>query len=315
MDTERKMIGVDGGGTKTEFILFTEKGKILDRILLGACNPNTVGLETAMEILNSGIEQLLQQAPDSCGVFVGAAGLDSGDYTEQVQSYLRKQHPALQIRCENDIYNVMASGSDPENCIAVICGTGMAVYANKQGKVKRYGGRGYLLDKGGSGYHIGRDAVCAAMDAEDGKTEHNLLSHLVEEKIGGTVWENIEQIYGNNQSYTASFAPCVFEAYEHGDQTAEEILKKNAEKLAQLINLAANECGIEKNVVASGSIVVKKENFRTLLKERMKQGLELEVPEEPPVFGACVMCCRLCGAEAEEVKKNFNAEYSRCSRE
>lgn len=35
------MIGVDGGGTKTQFMLFTEDGNILDTIKLDACNPDT----------------------------------------------------------------------------------------------------------------------------------------------------------------------------------------------------------------------------------------------------------------------------------
>lgn len=89
-------------------------------------------------------------------------------------------------------------------------------YANQNGNLKHFGGRGYLLDKGGSGYHIGRDAICAAQDARDGIGEHTILTDLVEEKLGNTVWESIQDIYSKNQSYIASFTPCVFLAYEMG---------------------------------------------------------------------------------------------------
>jgi transcriptional regulator with XRE-family HTH domain len=38
------MIAVDGGGTKTEFIMFSEDGVILEHLKLGGCNPNSVGI-------------------------------------------------------------------------------------------------------------------------------------------------------------------------------------------------------------------------------------------------------------------------------
>ena len=34
-DSEKMMIGIDGGGTQTEFVLFSESGRVLNRIVLG----------------------------------------------------------------------------------------------------------------------------------------------------------------------------------------------------------------------------------------------------------------------------------------
>ena len=42
---EQLLIGIDGGGTKTEFVLFTEHGRILRRVKLSCSNPNDIGLE------------------------------------------------------------------------------------------------------------------------------------------------------------------------------------------------------------------------------------------------------------------------------
>lgn len=58
-------------------------------------------------------------------------------------------------------------------------------------------------------------------------------------------------IYSKNQSYIASFTPCVFLAYENGDKIAEQILKNNAACLAELINFAVDHYDIGKYVVAS----------------------------------------------------------------
>lgn len=306
---ERMMIGVDGGGTKTEFVLFTESGKIKNRVVLSGCNPNTVGLQNAIEILKVGIDTLLKISGRVCGIFIGAAGLDSGNNTEQIKKRLHEIYPNIKIQCENDIFNVIACGKNLEKCVAAICGTGMIIYANQNGQLKHFGGCGYLLDKGGSGYHIGRDAICATQDARDGISEHSILADFVEEKLGGTVWDNIQDIYRKGQAYIASFAPCVFRAYEHGDAVAEQILENNVRNLAELINFAINHCNVGKYVVASGSILREKKSFQEMLKGMLEKDAELDIPNYPPVYGACIMCCKLCGIDAKKIENTFMDSY------
>ena len=133
----------------------------MNRIVLGGSNPNTVGMENAINILQLGIDTLLRIKGKISGIFVGAAGLDSGNNTSKIKKMLKEKYPKVKIRCENDVFNVIACGKNLDQCVAAICGTGMIVYANRNGNLKHFGGRGYLLDKGGSGFHIGRDAICA----------------------------------------------------------------------------------------------------------------------------------------------------------
>lgn len=306
---ERMMIGIDGGGTKTEFVLFSENGRILNRIALGGCNPNTVGIENAMDILKLGIDTFLKIEGKVSGIFVGAAGLDSGNNTLKIKAMLKEKYPNVKIQCENDIFNVIACGKNLEKCTAAICGTGMIVYANQNGKLRRFGGRGYLLDEGGSGYDIGRDAICAALDEREGLGKHSILTDLVEEKLGNTVWESIQDIYSKNQPYIASFAPCVFKAYENGDDIAKQILERNAKRLALLINFAVNNCDVGKYVVASGGIIKEKASFREMVKNSLDADIELDIPNYPPVYGACIMCCRLCGIDAKSLEERFMVSY------
>ena len=188
----------------------------------------------------------------------------------------------------------------------------MIVYANRNGNLKHFGGRGYLLDKGGSGFHIGRDAICAAQDARDGTGEHTILTDLVEDKIGNTVWESIQDIYSKNQSYIASFTPCVFLAYENGDKIAEQILKNNAGCVAELINFAVDHCDVGKYVVASGGILKQKPAFRVMLKEMLHPDIILDVPDYPPIYGACIMCCIMCGIDTKQVEEHFMMSYDSC---
>lgn len=256
-----------------------------------------------------GIDTLLGIEEDVSGIFSGISGLDPRS-SKELEQLLTAKYPTIKVQCKNDVFNVIASGSNPDQCIAAICGTGVAVYANDHGTLKRFGGRGYLLDEGGSGYHIGKDALCAVLDAEDGITEHSILIDFVQEKIGGNVWEQLQNLYKNDQSYISAFAPCVFKAYENGDETAARILEKNAEHLARLIHLASKNCTMQKHIIASGSIFTKNTIFSEILKTKLMCGLELEVSHQPPVYGACMMCCKLCGIDSSHLKETFMTYYN-----
>ena len=71
-------IGIDGGGTKTEFVLFTEQGHVVNRIGLEGSNANVCGLEKACEILKKGIDVLMSMDYEVRGIFGGLAGYASG---------------------------------------------------------------------------------------------------------------------------------------------------------------------------------------------------------------------------------------------
>lgn len=305
----KTMIGIDGGGTKTEFVLFTEKGDLVKRLVLEGCNPNTSGVPHAVNVLKKGIDILLEIASDIYGAFVGGSGFGSGLQGDQIEKELSSQYPNMLVRCKSDIYNIIACSSNPQKCIAAICGTGSVVYANENGRLRRFGGGGYLVDKGGSGYHIGRDALHHALYERDSIARTSLVTELVEQKLKTDVWSSIRDVYKQDQSFIASFAPTVFEAYVKGDEVAKEILEDNAECLATLIRHAVNQCDVSKTVIFSGSVVTKSRIFLEIIKRKLPSKLQIETLNVPQVYGACVMCCNLCGADKTELSKNFSSKY------
>ena len=303
---DRKLlIGVDGGGTKTEFVLFTDQGYVLKRVFRDGCNPNSVGQEEAIAVLKSGLEELLlsQSAPE--GIFVGAAGFASGNYGAAIRKALKRVYPNAKIACGTDILNVIGSATQQDSCIAAICGTGSVVYANENGKLHRLGGWGYLLDQGGSGFDIGRDTLAAALAQRDGIGEETLITSLVEQKLGTSPWGGIQEIYDGGASYIASFVPLLFEAVRQGDGIAQQILQRNAERLAMLINTAHDRYQCEDTVVIAGSVVTKNAEYLDCLKSLLHQNLTVIVPDKTPVFGACIQCCRLCGISPEGLFEHY----------
>lgn len=306
----RTMIAIDGGGSKTEFVLFDESGRILNRILLGGCNPNICGIKETTEILKSGIDILLGQSPNPLGMYIGCAGFGSGNNAYEIKERLRQYYPHIKISCKSDIYNVSASATDEEKCIAAICGTGIVVYVADSSLVKQYDGWGYLLDNGGSGFSIGRDVLRTALMEREGRKEKSLITPLCESKLGGNVYDKFTDIYTRDIGYIASFAPIAFEAYKNGDKLAEKILEKNSDVFAELINHAAKQYKDYNTVVISGSIITKSEIYLNLLKKKTNKKLKLVIPTHPQIFGACVKCAQMCGIPLDKLKKNFMKYYT-----
>jgi hypothetical protein len=102
----------------------------------------------------------------------------------------------------------------------------------------RIGGWGYLLDSGGGGYDIGRDALEAVLRAHDGRGEATALTEKITARLGGEAHTKITDIYREGKPYIASCAPDVFEAAREGDPVATAILRRNARKLAEYIEAA-----------------------------------------------------------------------------
>lgn len=304
----RVLVGVDGGSTKTEFILFREDGTLLKRTVLPGSNPNLHGLENSLSIFQQGLDSLLETGMELAGLYIGCAGFLSGGYGEKARQTLQKKYPRAQIGCSSDVMNIIACSSSSRRCIAAICGTGSVIYANANRNVHRLGGASYLLDKQGSGFDIGRDVLRVALLERDGIGEKSLITPMVEEKLDSTVWDAIHQIYKEGPAYIASFAPIAFAAYDMGDKAAGKILREHSGYLAEMIQAAARMYDCGKTVVLSGSIFSKVPAFLKMLKEQITMDLRIEVPTVPPVYGACVLACELCGMEmppAEEFEKQY----------
>ena len=52
-------LGIDGGGTKTEFVVINEQGAVLDRVMEPGCNPNDIGFQASFDRISGGIRDVL----------------------------------------------------------------------------------------------------------------------------------------------------------------------------------------------------------------------------------------------------------------
>ena len=309
-EQKKVMIGVDGGGTKTQFMLFTEDGNILDNIKLDACNPNTVGIQASIDVLTRGITTLMATNPNISGIFIGSAGFLLGNNSVQIMSALKKSFPHIKMDCASDMLNIAASALEDDSCcIAGICGTGSSILIKQYDKLTRLSGYGYLLSKSGSGYDIGRDALYAAMCDIDGYGESTALTPLIQAKLGKSISDIIDKVCKNNAAFTASLAQIVFECYRKGDNISTKIITENAKALAEVINVAHEKNPNITNAVISGGIITQNTDFAQLVRDYLTPGVNLIIPTCDPILGACMLCARMCNINTAGLLKKLQEHY------
>lgn len=302
-------VGIDGGGTKTEFVLFEENGTVHDVVFREGSNPNDRGVEQSIAVLTQGLEQLLR-GKTAGNIFAGIGGVSLPAYQKAITGQLTETFRTA-VAADTDAANVLSMGADPENSMAVICGTGSCVFVRKGSQRYRLGGWGYLLDQAGSAYDVGKDALRLTLSVEDGLEKPSLLSEKIEEELGGNVLANIGQVYQNGRPYIADLAKIVLQAAEENDPAAIQILSSNASRLGMLIRTAADRYGEPAQVVGAGSFL-KSDIFRLMVEQQA--GVTLYMPQLPPVYGACVEALRTVGISLDkDFYKNFADSYRRVS--
>ncbi len=279
-------LGIDGGGTKTELLLTDEEGNTLSHIKVGPTNPIDLGAEAAFGTLAEGITRVCEGIPYSAiYAYAGLAGGLSGDTNRLRECLERFCFANFGFGSDND--NIIAAGLKGEDGVSVIMGTGVCLWRIKDGTRFQVGGWGYLFDKGGSGYHLGREAAEAYYAAVDGSGKPTVLTQLLEQRCecGGKALLN--KLYAGGKRYIASLAPDVLEAADQGDEVASAIVTRNAQVMAELISVAARPFDDRVKVVLAGGIS-QHEGIFSQLKNYLPSDKEYQVERLScaPVMGA-----------------------------
>ena len=185
MSEKTYYLGIDGGGTKTEAILCDEFGQILWTKKVTATNPNDVGIASATEklcdLVNSAHRYLNENgdAPHQLRVFGGIAG--ALNHKTALLEHLNRSFPEDVIDVNSDAINLLSSELYDGNGCCLICGTGSVCFVRRGSEIIRIAGWGYLLDRSGSGYAMGKEAIEAALRSHDGRGDATLLTGAIME--------------------------------------------------------------------------------------------------------------------------------------
>lgn len=299
----KNMIAVNGGTAKTEFVLFDDEGRIINSFFLKGCNPSYTDMDEIFATLKSGINILLGHSPNPLGIYIGISGYTVSRRGNEIKEKMKQLYPHIKLRCKSDIYSIIASASTVENCISAKCATDIVVYVTENNSLHRFGSWDMLLSNGGSIFDIGKDVLRSVLLAREGRGAKNRLTELAESKLGGDIPDNLSE----NISFVESFASVAFDAYEEGDKNAEEILKRNALRFAELINHAAKTFPHCKALIITSN----HHAYIDMVKPDIDSRLKIVIPANPPIYGACLKCADMCGVSTDKIKKNFMKYYNK----
>ena len=285
------LMGIDGGGTKTDVMLCDQAGRMIARHIGGPSGLAGKDLKTASAHVQESIKAVCLtahiQPEDIASIYAGISGCGTPAFRQQYERFFADYMPSsVQVRVDSDAINALSAGIGPEDGLIAIAGTGSCVYGRKSGTMYRVGGCGYLLGDEGSGFDLGRRALTAALKAIDGRSGHTAITTLLKKQLGNEeTW--FSQVYQPDaRRVIASLAPVLLEAAEAGDETALLNLQEAEEGLAEAILSAAARCP-SKRLVVSGSIW-KNPLYINIMEELTGNRFEMIRPVNPPVVGAVV---------------------------
>lgn len=220
------IISVDGGGTKTEAVVCDMLGNVVNRAFAGSSNPNDIGKENMLNVIDGLIEKIIPSDCDVADIGLGISGIFVANGEEYLRMHLKEKFVFLDaVNVYSDKDSAMFSAYENDGCIMII-GTGSIGLVKKDDEIINLGGGGYLIDDALSGFDLGREILNAVLCDNDGICEKTILSKLVYEKTGEDIRKHLKIVYQKGKAYVASFSPLIFDALKEGDEVAKRIMQK-----------------------------------------------------------------------------------------
>jgi len=290
------IIGIDGGGTKTEATAYSMNGKELANVKTGFSNI-LINKEEAIENIISAIDQCILKISNNGEVnqceyiYLGLAGSEAGEASSFITKTLVKIYN-VKVKVVNDAVIALASLLKGEDGILTISGTGSISYGLNKEITKSAGGWGHLLGDEGSGYFIAIAALKLITLEEDLNMEPSELTKALLKKIGvGSRKDIISFVYGSNKSDIAALVPIIVEFAIKGELSAIQILKRSGQDLADTtlkvykgLNFqGAISVGVKGSILTKVSIV--RNEFEKVLKENINC-VDIVDKDVSPTLGA-----------------------------
>jgi len=303
-------LGVDGGGSKTQFLLIDDAGAVLARHAEGPAYYLEIGLNALRELLRRGVEAACAGAgiaPDDIGfAFLGlpAYGEDS-----RLQSSLDALPAPLlaadRYRCGNDMVCGWAGALAGADGINVVAGTGSIAYGEYGGRTARAGGFGELFSDEGSAYWLAREGLALFARMSDGRTPRGPLYERVRAHFGLRADLDVcAAVYGTSvaqRSQFARLAPLVTAAAADGDAAALALLARAGRELAELVDAVHATLAVPADTTlpvsySGGLFALETLVLRPFADALAGRPYELVAPRLPPDAGAALYAAKLAGA-------------------
>lgn len=279
--------GIDGGGTSTRLELRDAQNRLLMRQNFGAFNLTAVGEEAFRALIRQLGSAGAAQAERLC---IGGAGISYGGVEQLIRQELEPMgfHGRLMLCTDCEI--ALRGAMDGPGCV-LIAGTGAIGYgSNDKGKRLRCGGYGHLIDDGGSGYAIGRDALTLTVKTLDGRARADELADAVMNALGlRNAADLVQYVYRSNagKAGVAKVAETVLQCAAQGELHSLNLLQRNAAELRQIIVALAQGLELEQPRTALlGGLISHDTCYRTIVQAALAGCAQVVEPMHDALWGA-----------------------------
>jgi len=310
------ILGVDGGGTKSQLALFSEKGECVNLFTCGTLNHECMA--GAFDELKVVLPEMLLNLLKSSNVEIsdlaysvfGIAGADT-KYQHELIANIILNAGIENFTLYNDAFLGVAAGCPTGAGICAINGTGSTMAAlDYSGEAFQLGGMGLFTDDCGGSTWYGEQVIGMVYNALFKKSPPTLLTDMLFEHAGISNKEDyLEELLdklGSTEVFISDFNRFVFDAADKGDETALDILRRSAEHYAGGIAYLASEMDFPQDkpvqVALVGSVFVKErvKILPELIKARVNallgaRSVEFYALDTPPVAGAVLWAAREAG--------------------
>ena len=236
MQTPKRVLGIEGGGTKTDWVLLSvEDGRetILERGKLPASNMRLIDDAQLMRIFSV-------LPPDVTHVGAFLAGCATEDDRARLERLAAVAWPQAQRAIGSDRDSGLAAAFGDGDGIAVIAGTGAAVHGRKGARIEKAGGWGQLLGDRGGGYDLAMQGLRLVLTHYDLSRE---ITPLTEEILRSLALNRLDDLVGwamqADKMSVARLAPAIFRGAKVGEHEMHATIDAGARVLAEYTRAVA----------------------------------------------------------------------------
>ena len=279
-------LGVDGGGTKTKFVLCDEHGNVVAEETKPTCHYLQVGFEGVTKILNEGIDSICLKAninrQEITSAFIGAPGYgDVQSDAIEIEKAIDSAFMDIKHAVGNDGENALAGALCGKEGINIVAGTGSIGfgYNSNTGITENCGGWYHAIGSDeGSGYWISYQLLHEFTRQSDGRDDKTALYYKLKDYLNfiddGEVIKIVVEDWKLDRTKFASLSKLIPDLLKENDYYACKIVDDAANELSQIIK------ALYKNLKFEGIVDVSYTGGVFNLKDSILNPLRKYLPED-----------------------------------
>src|SRR5438445_10913241 len=294
MNGGEKILGVEGGGTKTGWVL-VECGQNDLRILdEGKLPPANFRLAAPGE-LRAMFAQLPKEITRA-GIFLAGCGTE-GD-RQSLTRLCNEVWPQAKIAVGSDRDSGLAAALGNSDGIVVNAGSGSSVTGRRDKRIEKAGGWGHILGDAGGGYFLSIQALRLILREYDlHRGEVQFTTKILRALALSNLNELVRWAQTAEKMEVAMLAPVVFEAAAGGDSRVMEIIEEGARFLCEYTEAVATRLQVlAPKVVLLGGLFHRDSIYNHAFRRRLKKTLpdaRVANSERAPEFGAAWLAAEM----------------------